>query len=89
MAYTAKQLRNGATGDGGEQQSAQVGPGADVAGLMSTAEAAADARKRETAGFMQSPQGSGVGGHELGAGGDIWQWDSGLAINDVEGGGSG
>ena len=87
MAYTDKQVRNGATGSGGEQNSAQPGPNwaGDISAAQGTAEAAADARKQETAGFITSPQGSGVGGHQMGGGGSMWEWDSGLAVNEASG----
>ncbi len=44
----------------------------------------------EGRGLMDSPQGSGSGGHsDIGGGGSMWEWDAGLAIGDIEGGGSG
>jgi len=88
MDYTGKQIRNGATGTVSDNPSyAQPGPDAsgDITAAKSTAESAADARKQETAGFITSPQGSGVGGHQMGGGGSMWEWDSGLAVNEVSG----
>ena len=90
MAYTDKQMRNGATGDSGTQNTAVSGPmPADVGGLMQQAESAAAATMAEGHALMESPQGSGVSGHEVGTHGSTYEWDSGLAINDVEGGMSG
>jgi hypothetical protein len=88
---TPKQQRNGITSEAGEQNSAQPGPDVtkQVASVKRQAEAAADRRKREASGLLNSPQGSGVAGHQVGANGDMFVWDSGLAITDVEGGGSG
>lgn len=88
---TPKQQRNGITSQAGEQNSAQPGPDAtrQVAAVKRQAENAANTRKNEAAGLIQSPQGSGVTGHEVGGGGSMWEWDAGLAITDVEGGGSG
>jgi hypothetical protein len=88
---TPKQVRNGITSEAGEQNSAQPGPDVtrQVASTMRQSEAAANRRKNEPAGLIQSPKGSGVAGHRIGGGGDMFVWDSGLAINDVEGGGSG
>jgi hypothetical protein len=98
MAYTAKQERNGATGDDGSQNSAQPGPVPVVAPLVTQSQAAATTVMGglivgqdggEGRVLMESPQGSGIGGHQVGAHGSMWAWDDGLAINDVEGGGSG
>lgn len=88
---TPKQQRNGITSEAGEQNSAQPGPDVtrQVASTKRQAENAANARKNEAAGLIQSPQGSGLSGHQVGGAGDMFAWDSGLAINDVEGGGSG
>jgi hypothetical protein len=91
MATGPRQERIGNMPVAGEQNSAQPGPDAtrDITSVKRQAENAANRRKEETAGFIQSPQGSGAGGHELGGAGDMYVWDSGLAISDVEGGGSG
>jgi hypothetical protein len=95
VAYTDKQLRNGATGDSATQDTAQ--PSVDVTGLVSAeigaAQTAAAERGRETAAMLSSPQGSGpaadstVGapGRQVGAGGSIYEWDSGLPINELAG----
>jgi len=83
---TQRHIHNGG---GGSVSAGYAQPGPDATGDISaakaTAEAAADTRKQETAGFIQSPQGSGIGGHEMGAGGSMWEWDSGLAINELPG----
>jgi len=88
---TPKQVRNGITSEAGEQNSPQPGPDAtrEITGVKRQAENAANQRKSEAQGLLESPQGSGVAGHQVGGSGDMWSWDSGLAINDVEGGGSG
>lgn len=90
---TPKQQRNGAdTGAAGSgATTAQPGPDAtkQITSTKRQAENAANARKSEAAGLIQSPQGSGVSGHQIGGAGSMFEWDSGLAINDVEGGGSG
>jgi hypothetical protein len=96
MAYTPKQERNGATGSGGEQQSAQPGPYGDVASVMAQAQAAGDGRKGEAAGLFSSSEGSGPSPssdpfapeRQIGGAGAMYEWDAGLAINDYEGGGS-
>jgi len=92
MATGPRQERIGNMPVAGEQNSAEAGPDVtrQVASVKRQAEAAANQRKRETQGFIESGQGSGLGGHaDIGTGGSTWEWDSGLAINDVEGGGSG
>jgi hypothetical protein len=88
---SVKQARNGNVGVAGEQNTARPGPDAtgQITSTKRQAEAAANRRKNEAAGLIQSPQGSGVAGHQIGGGGDMFGWDAGLAINDVEGGGSG
>jgi hypothetical protein len=100
VAFTAKQERNGADMGGGGQNTAQPSvslPG-DIAALKAQAEAAAASvmgdvgpgqNTGEARGLLESPQGSGVDGHEIGSHGAMWEWDAGLAINDIEGGGSG
>jgi hypothetical protein len=88
MTQPQRQLHNDGPGPGGENPSyARPGPDAtgDIRAAKSLAESAANARKNEAAGFIQSPQGSGVTGHEVGGGGAMWEWDAGLAINEVSG----
>jgi hypothetical protein len=88
MGYTDKQIRNGATGSGGEQQSAQSGPMPNVAPLQSQAESAGEDRWNEGAGLLATPQGSGPspgGTRVVGSGGNIWEWDAGLAISEMPG----
>jgi hypothetical protein len=91
MATGPRQERIGNTPVAGEQNSAQPGPDAtrEIGSLKRQAEGAAERRKDEAAGLIRSPQGSGVAGHQIGGAGSMFEWDSGLAINDVEGGGSG
>ncbi len=91
MATGPRQERIGNMPVAGEQNSAQPGPDAtrQVASVKRQAEAAEAADAREAAAFMSSPQGAGAGGHQIGGRGDMYVWDSGLAITDVEGGGSG
>lgn len=89
---TPKQDRNGVPGPastGGNV--AQPGPDAtgEIARVMKQAQNAADARKQQTAGFIETSAGAGVDGHRIGAAATSYQWDDGLAVNDVEGGGSG
>jgi len=92
MAMTPKQERNGITGAaGGGGNVARPGPDAtgEILALKGQSEAAADRRKQDTQGFIESPAGSGAAGLQIGGGGDMFVWDSGLAVSDVEGGGSG
>jgi hypothetical protein len=90
---TPKQVRNGADTGAPGSGATMNQPGPDVTRQVVSAkrqaESAADRRKDEAAGLIQSPQGTGVSGHQIGANGDMFVWDSGLAVNDVEGGGSG
>jgi hypothetical protein len=90
---TPKQQRNGAdTGAPGSGATmAQPGPDAtkQVQQAKRQAEGAANRRMNDAASLIKSPQGSGTTGHEVGGYGDMFAWDAGLAINDVEGGGSG
>ncbi len=91
MATTPRQERIGNMPVAGEQNSAQPGPDVtkQVASTKRQAEAAANRRMSDAHSLIESPQGAGVSGHEVGTGGSTWEWDAGLAINDVEGGGSG
>jgi hypothetical protein len=85
MGFTDKQERNGATGSGGEQDSAQPGPMPNVSPLIGQAEAVANDRWNQGRDLLQSPQGSGTTGHQVGAAGNMWEWDSGLAISELSG----
>jgi hypothetical protein len=87
MATGPRQDRIGNTPTGGEQQSAKPGPDftRQVASAKRQAESAANRRKGEARGLIASPQGSGVGGHEVGTGGSTWDWKSGLAVNEPGG----
>lgn len=94
MAVTDKQARNGVPGPEGSR-----GPesSVDVSGVVSSmkgqAESAADDRVSEAAQFLSSGQGSGPGpsssptspDRQLGAAGDMWEWDSGLAVSEQRG----
>ena len=82
MGYTNKQERNGATGAQPTQMSAAPGPDytAEVASAIATSTAAGNTRAAEAAALMSSPAGAGVNGHNIGAGGNMFEWDSGLAI---------
>jgi hypothetical protein len=84
MGYTDKQVRNGATGDAGERSS-QTGPVPNVSPVMGQAESAGNDRWNEGRGLLESPQGSGTGGHQVGSGGSMWEWDSGLAVDELSG----
>ncbi len=81
MGFTPKQVRNGATGSGGEQDTARPGP--DASGDVAAGKAAA-----ESYGVAHSSDGhaltGSLAGHTV-----SFEWDAGLPINDVEGGGSG
>ena len=86
---TPKQDRNGVPGPGATGGNVAQ-PGADVTGeirsVMRVAEAAANARKVETHDeLLATPQGSGVAGHTVGAAGNMYEWDSGLAVNEPAG----
>jgi len=86
VAFTAKQERNGAAMGGGEQNTALPGPSAaaDIAVAKVQSESAAGVRGDEGAALLQSAQGSGAGGHpDIGGGGDMWEWDAGLAIGEM------
>ena len=81
MAYTDKQQRNGATGSVATQNTAVPGP--DATGVIAAAKAQAEAAATS----------HGVDGHamagELAGHAVSFEWDAGLAVNDVEGEGSG
>ncbi len=89
MGYTQKQERNGATGNAGGQNSAQPSSVVDVAPVQAQAESAGLLFDGDGHALLASPQGAGSGGHTVGGGGSMFEWDAGLAINDYEGGGSG
>ena len=77
MAYTEKQLRNGATGDSSTQDTAQ--PSTDltgtISGLQSQAVAAGNANMTE--GHVLT---GGLYGHSV-----SYEWDAGLAIGEMPG----
>jgi len=87
MAFTGKQVRNGADIGGADSNNPMPGPMPTVP--LSESQSAADVRMSEAHAFMTSPAGAGTAGHEIGGYGAMFEWDAGLAINDVEGGGSG
>jgi hypothetical protein len=85
---TPKQERNGVATTMSEGHNTAV-PSADltseVAARMGAAEAEAGGRLGETPGEFFTPAGSGVTGHTVGAEGDMWAWDSGLAVGEQRG----
>ena len=93
MAYTEKQQRNGATGDGGERGFGGPSSVPDVGGLQSQAEGAGNSRFDEGRGVFQSPQGSGPSsssgpenaGRQIGGYSSMFEWDSGLAVDEQPG----
>jgi hypothetical protein len=92
MGLTGKQERNGIPPMVAGQDP-QRGPVPDVAPLVSQAEAAAVPRIEDGRGLMGSSQGSGPAASSdvatpdrvLGDNGNIWEWDSGLAISELSG----
>jgi hypothetical protein len=52
---------------------------------MGQSESAALGRAAETIAEFQTPAGSGRGGHTVGAGGSMFEWDAGLAIDEGTG----
>jgi hypothetical protein len=88
VAYTDKQIRNGATGAVSDNTSVAQ-PSTDLTGeiaaAISQAEAAGNDRWNEGRGLLDSPQGSGGSGRQVGGGGSMWEWDAGLAINEASG----
>ena len=81
MAFTAKQERNGAAQGGGGQNTAVPGPDATsaVASAKTQAESAGNAYMLDGHALA-----SEIAGHTV-----SFEWDSGLAVNDNEGSGSG
>jgi len=84
MGFIEKQSRNGSDVGVGTHNSAQPGPDitGDVSGLMSQSEAAANDRKTAGATLVA---GNSVPASGLMAGGDMWEWDSGLAVGEQPG----
>ncbi len=82
MGLTGKQERNGITADAGER-APQTGPMPNIP--IGAAESAGNDRWNEGRDLMVSPQGSGTGGHQVGAGGNMWEWDSALAVSEMPG----
>ena len=86
---TPKQDRNGVPGPGATGGNVSM-PGPDSTGeirsVMRQAEAAGNSRAAEAhSELLATPQGSGTGGHTLGAAGNMYEWDSGLAVNEPAG----
>jgi hypothetical protein len=80
MAFTPKQQRQGTDIGGADHNTAAAGPYPDVGSVMSQATAAGNAYNNS--------------GHAVMTGAGLpdqapREWDQGLAINDIEGGGSG
>ena len=87
--FTPKQVRNGAD-QGAAGHNTAVANMADMPDIpLGAAESAAAEVMAEAHALMTMPAGSGVDGHMVGLHGSVTEWDSGLAINDVEGGMSG
>ncbi len=88
MAMTDKQDRNGVPGPMATENTAQPGPDAtkQIQSVMRQAMNYGEARKNETnREILDTPQGSGVGGHQLGGGADMYDWDSNLAVDELSG----
>jgi hypothetical protein len=85
---TPKQERNGVGPDPAPGHSTAV-PGPDTTSIISPAkgqsESAALGRAAETIAEFQTPAGSGRGGHTVGAGGSMFEWDAGLPIDEGTG----
>jgi hypothetical protein len=86
MAMTPKQDRNGGPGPEGDRV---TGPSNDMTNeIRSTMKAAQNAgirRADEGRRLFDSPAGSGVDGHEVGGGGNMYEWDSSLAVREQTG----
>jgi hypothetical protein len=85
---TPKQERNGVGPDPAPgHNTAVAGPDvtATVSSAMGSSESAALGRAAETVAEFQTPAGSGRGGHTVGAGGSMFEWDAGLAIDEGTG----
>lgn len=87
MDFTGKQERNGATGSTDAHNTAVPGPDAsgEIAALIGQAQSVAVSRLEETIAEFAAPAGSGVAGHSVGANGDMFSWDSGLAVSEPSG----
>jgi len=88
MGLTPKQERNGIPEMGASRNTAQPSQSIerDVRGLMRESQTAADERKDEAHNeIFVTPQGNTPVGREVGAYGDMFEWDAGLAISEPEG----
>ena len=91
--YTPKQERNGATGSVATGNTAQPGPIPDLSGMKIASETAGLGRTDATQDIFQSPAGAGpspastveAAERQIGAQGNIWEWDSGLAVDEMSG----
>jgi hypothetical protein len=88
MEFTPKQVRNGADQGAEGHNTAVTDAGPATSLPIGTAVAAGNNMADHGHDWFDSPAGSGSGGHMVGPDGPMFEWDSGLAINDVEGGGS-
>jgi hypothetical protein len=84
MGLTPKQERNGIPEMLPGHVTAEPGPMA--APPVAAATAAVVPIQQEAHGLWTTP--AGAGAQDIGPTGPMFEWDSGLAINDVEGGGS-
>ena len=93
MAITDKQARNGVPGPSDTHNTAQPGPMPDVSGPKIAAETEAIGRTSQGQDIFNSPAGSGPSSastiqdaeRQIGAAGNMWEWDSGLAIDELSG----
>jgi hypothetical protein len=83
--FTGKQERNGTDVGVGSENTAQPGP--DFAGAMSAAQAKAESAATEwkSAGEAIFLGGPAAAAGNFTAGGDMWEWDSGLAVAEQPG----
>lgn len=88
--FTPKQERNGTDMSAGEMPSTSraTDDAAQIAGLQSRAEAVGAYRFGQQAhnDIWVTPFGTGVsGGEYANPGGSMWQWDAGLAVDEMPG----
>ena len=88
MAFTGKQARNGADVGGGYQNSAQPGPSseADIASGARQAKSAAIGWENQARDeFFNTAQGNTPVGRQIALDGALFEWDSGLAVDEQSG----
>lgn len=88
MAFTSKQDRNGADIAVPTANSAMPGPDATglIRGLQAQSERVGNARSGQTLGaIFVTPFGPDSSGLNFGGGGDMWDWDSGIAVAEQPG----